>query len=241
MKNKIVILLALLVLSALACSAASGIFGAPTPVPTNTPIPTNTPVPTTTLLPSPTPNPVLFEESEFPPTSCFGGESIGDKVNWIPKNGQFSLDITPPNWIGWNYCDAYTTPSDFVYEGDVAVVDGPDKYILGLIFNYSEATAEFYTFLIDGDGYYAFTKSGFDKKPQYLVDWTPSSTILTGKVTNHLKVEARGGTFKYYVNDTLLGEISNSDLGPGWIGFFTGTQDQGNLKTSFDNLKVTAP
>ncbi|MCC6260483.1 MAG: hypothetical protein IT311_06435 [Anaerolineales bacterium] len=242
MKNKPILFITLLVLATLACSAVSNILATPTPLPTNTPVPTNTPIPTSTPPPSPTLAASLFEETEFSETGCFGGESEGENVNYIPKDGQFQLEIKTPSWIAWNYCNTYLTPNDFIYEGDVTTLGGPDENALGLIFNYSDTSKEFYGFVISANGRYAFIKDSVNyTETKYLADWQSSSAIQLGNATNHLKIEAHGASFKYYVNGTALGEISNSDLGHGRIGFVASTFGQGGVQTAFDNLKVTAP
>lgn len=239
MKNKNIISISLvaLALGTLACSAISNLVATPTPLPTFTPIPTNTPVPT------PTPaSTSFFEETEFTRASCFGGDSIDEDVERFTENGQFHMNVKTANLLAWTICDEDPIQGDFILEADVTTVDGPENNVAGLIFNYNNDTKEFYNFSIGADGYYVFTKDGLNyTEPTFLVEWNTSSAITLGKSTNHLKLEVTGSNFKYYVNNTLIGEISDASLGSGHVGFIAGTFDDANVHVSFDNVKVSKP
>lgn len=237
MKNKSVISISLIAfaLGTLACASVSSLIATPTPLPTLTPVPTNTPVPTPTSA-------SFFEETEFTRAGCFGGDSTDDDVERFAEGGQFHMTVKTPNVIAWTICDKDIIKGDFILEADVTMVNGPDNNVFGLIFNYSESSKEFYNFSIGADGYYVLTKDGLNyTEPIFLVEWDTSSAINLGKNTNRLKLEVVGNNFKYYINDTLIGEVSDSSLGSGYIGFITGTFDEGNVHVSFDNVKVSKP
>ncbi|MBL8079445.1 MAG: hypothetical protein JNM55_15880 [Anaerolineales bacterium] len=231
-KNMISISLIAVTLSMLACSSVSSLIATPTPLPTFTPIPTNTPVPSASV----------FEETEFTRASCFGGDSSDEDVERFSEGGQFHMTVKTPNLLAWTICDADPIQGDYILEADVTTVDGPDNNAAGLIFNYNDNTKEFYNFAIGADGYYVMTKDGLNyTEPTFLVEWNTSSAIQTGKSTNHIKLEVIGSTFKYYVNDTLVGEVSDSSLTNGQVGFLVGTFDDANVHISFDNVKISKP
>jgi hypothetical protein len=239
MKNNKVFKLSLIVLAAstLACSAVSNLMATPTPLPTATPLPTKTPLPTNTAQPGSG----LFEETEFVRGGCLGTSSDSD-VERFAEEGQFHMQVNTANLIAWTICDEDAPIGDFTFEADVTTVAGPDNNVAGLVFRYNDDTNEFYNFSIGADGYYVLTKDGFDyTEPIFLVEWDTSSAITQGKSTNHLKVEVVGDTFKFYVNDTLIGEVSDSSLPAGEVGVIVGTFDVGEVHVSFDNLKVTQP
>jgi hypothetical protein len=239
MKNNKAFKLSLIVLAAstLACSAVSNLMATPTPVPTLTPVPTKTPLPTNTAQPGSG----LFEETEFVRGGCLGTSSDED-VERFAEEGQFHMQVHTPNLIAWTICDEDAPIGDFTLEVDVTTVGGPDNNVAGLIFRYNEDTNEFYNFSIGADGYYVLTRDGYDyTDPIFLVEWNTSSAITQGKNTNHLKLEVVGDTFKYYVNDTLIGEVSDSSLEAGQVGVIVGTFDGGEVHISFDNLKVSQP
>jgi hypothetical protein len=239
-KNNKVFTISLIALTAstLACSAISNFVATPTPVPTVTPVSTVTPVPTIT----PQPGLSLFEETEFLRGGCFSTATDED-VERFDENGEFHMQVHTPNLIAWTICDEDPLDGDFVLEADVTTVEGPDNNVAGLVFRFNEDTNEFYNFSIGADGYYVLTKDGLEyTEPVFLVEWNTSSVINQGKTTNHLKVEVIGDTFKYYINDTLVGEVSDSSLpAGGQVGIISGTFDDGNVHVSFDNLKVSKP
>ena len=222
----------LLLITMLACSAASGLVATPTPVPTFTPVPTATP------LPSPTPDPVFFEDSEF--TNSCNTESTTE-VDRFVENGQFNLIVKSAKYIGWSECTKVEF-SDVIIEADATQVGGPDNNMYGVLFRYGLDDDEFYVFAISGDGYYVLTIDGAEHtEPELLVDWTESSVVNKGQLTNHLKVVAIGGTIQYYVNGQLLGEAQNDRLTTGTVGFFAGSNEEGGVHVSFDNLKISKP
>lgn len=86
------------------------------------------------------------------------------------------------------------------------------------------------------------TKDGLNyTEPTFLVEWNTSSAIQTGKSTNHIKLEVTGNTFKYYVNDTLVGEVSDFELNERTSWFSCGAFDDANVHISFDNVKISKP
>ena len=188
--------------------------------------------------PTPTPNVLLFEETEF--VDACKSESTSD-VERFAENGQFIMKVVTPSYIGWTECTG-TEYADFIVEVDATQISGPDNNAYGVILRYGLQSDEFYAFLISGDGYHAFTVDGVNHSdPEFLADWTESSAINKGAQTNHLKVVAVGTSMKYYVNDQLLGEVQDARFGTGTLGFFVGTVDEGNLQVAFDNLRVSEP
>jgi hypothetical protein len=230
MKNsKAIYFSALLFVTMLACSAVSNLAVTPMPDSTSIPLP----------IPSATPNAVLFELSDFTDTSC-NVDSTADVERFV-ENGQYNMRVLTPSYVAWSECtnDEYT---DFVVEVDAAQVSGPDNNTYGIIFRYGADAKEFYAFLISGDGFYVFTVDGAERtEPEILVKWAESSAIKKGAQTNHLKVVAVGGSMKYYVNDQLLGEVQDTRFSMGTVGFFVGSLDEGGVKVSFDNLKISQP
>jgi len=222
----------LLLVTMLACSAASNIVATPTPA--STPMPDSTPTP----LPSPTPNVVLFAESEF--VDACNMDSTADVERFV-ENGQFNMRVSTPLYVAWTECTKaeYT---DFVMEVDATQISGPDNNAYGVIFRYGIGADEFYAFLISGDGLYALTVDGASRaEAEFLVPWTDSSAIKQGTQTNHMKISAAGSTIKYYINDQLLGEAQDARFSTGTVGFFAGTMGDGGVQVSFDNLTVSQP
>ncbi len=226
----------LLALGTLACSAVSSFIATPTPVPTSTPLPTPTPLPS----PTPVPSAALFEETEFDRASCFPTNS-SDDVERYSENGEFHMVVKTPNIIAWSVCEGNPF-DDFIFEADATTLEGPEDNAFGVVFRYNDSTDEFYNFSISADGYYVLTLDGYNyEQPQFLVDWNTSSAINTGNETNHIKVVVVGDKIEYYVNDQLLGEVTDPNLDTGNVGFFASSFDAGGVHIKFDNLTISKP
>jgi len=192
----------------------------------------------TNLAAQPTPSRVIFEDSEF--TNSCNTESTTD-VERFAENGQFIMNVVTPSYVGWTECTD-TEYADFIVEVDATQMNGPSNNAYGLIFRYGLESDEFYSFLISGDGYYAFTVDGSTHTdPEFLADWVESSAINKGAQTNRRKVVAVGSSMKYYVNDQLLGEVQDSRFTTGTLGFFAGSVEEGGVQIAFDNLRVSEP
>jgi hypothetical protein len=61
----------------------------------------------------------------------------------------------------------------------------------------------YYRFDISSDGFYALSQVR-DGVHQIISDYAASPAILQGEATNHIRIEATGGTFRFYVNETPL-------------------------------------
>lgn len=129
--SKLISFSALLLVTMLACSTVSNLAAQPTP----------------------TPNTVLFEDSEFT-TSC-NTESTAD-VERFAENGQFVMRVITSSYVGWTECTDVEY-ADFIMEVDATQVSGPDNNAYGVILRYGLESDEFYAFMISGDGYYAYT------------------------------------------------------------------------------------
>jgi hypothetical protein len=224
----------LVLVTMLACSAVSNFMATPTAVPTTTPVPTFTALP----LPTITPNAVLFEDGEF--TNSCNTESTADVERFV-ENGQFNMHVKTAKYVGWTECTRVEF-SDVVVEVDATQVDGPNNNIYGILFRYGLEDDEFYVFAVNGDGFYTLVIDGAEHtEPDIITDWTEASIINKGQVTNRLKVAAIGGNIEYYVNDQLLGEAQDFRLMSGTVGFFVGSIEEGGVRVSFDNLKISKP
>ena len=138
--------------------------------------------------PTPTPDVVLFEETEF--VDACKSESTSDVERFV-ENGQFIMKVVTPSYIGWTECTG-TEYADFIVEADATQLSGPDNNAYGIILRYGLQSDEFYAFLISGDGYHAFTVDGVNHSdPEFLADWTESSAINKGTQTNRLGSRVR--------------------------------------------------
>lgn len=101
-----------------------------------------------------------------------------------------------------------------------------------------EADGYSYTaFLISNDGHfraYRVFPQGGSYSTEMLVTAQTSAAIVPAPAYNNIRVEVSPATISYYVNNTLLEQISNPNPEPGWVGL---TADDGVL-AEFDSIEV---
>ena len=166
------------------------------------------PTPTPTL-PPPPPTPVSQEavESGILYQTDF---SAPDPLWELFDDGIISASITDGRlvvgvqsggdtgaWSGLNY-----TFEDFVLDVDATKLAGSDDNGIMVIFRLVD-NANYYRFDISSDGFYALSEIQGGAHT-VVSDYAMSSAIVQGDATNHIRVEAVGGTFRFFVNDTPL-------------------------------------
>jgi len=98
-----------------------------------------------------------------------------------------------------------------------------------------------------GDQYYAFTISPRTKK-WYVLKSSPTAltTIKEGTeasihdldTADILRVDTQGTNFTLYINDKLVGEVTDKDYAKGEVGLYVQTFDATNVHIHFDSLSV---
>src|SRR5687767_9374006 len=108
-------------------------------------------------------------------------------------------------------------------------------------FNYGAA------FRRSGDQYYAFTISPRTKKWTVLKSSSTALTVLQEGVEESihdldaediLRVDAQGSDFFFYINDKLVGQVSDSDYAAGEVGLYVQTVDSPGAHIHFDDIKI---
>jgi hypothetical protein len=110
-----------------------------------------------------------------------------------------------------------------------------DRY--GLMFRVLDPS-NYYAFVIECDGQYRFLRyvSGAATP---IVDWTATPAIERGAQSiNTLAVTARGDTFEFSVNGTLLSTASDGIFASGRFGLLVGANATKDFTVVFDNLTV---
>ncbi len=99
----------------------------------------------------------------------------------------------------------------------------------------------------DGSQYYAFIMEGgsfcfslHDKEWKDLQKWTSSSAIRTGLgQTNRLTVLAEESHYSLFINDVLVGEVTDGTLRGGSAGVGVGLSEKGEAaRVEFDNFEL---
>jgi serine/threonine-protein kinase len=197
----------------------------PTPIPpataTATYTPTSIPTSTATMIPTATRVPTTAPTSMF----LLEDDFLDNKNGWWEsamayfENGKYfvrSLSAENSYWITCLKCGAW---ADFVYEAQIAKVEGSDSIPYGLVFRDSGPGPErnLYSFHIMGYGIW-----GFDKmvSGQWRRISTPrqSTAIKTGNSQNKLRAVCRGSKFEFFINDQSVGTATDDALSNGNIG-----------------------
>lgn len=97
-----------------------------------------------------------------------------------------------------------------------------------------------YSMNISADGYYSIQLARDDQFMD-LVAWTESDAILTGNVTNRIRVVCDGNKLALYVNGTLLTEVTDNAFTEGDIALSATTYEQDLTEVHFDNIVVREP
>ena len=103
------------------------------------------------------------------------------------------------------------------------------------------------TFRQTGDLYYAFVISPVTDRWYVLKSSPTALTILLEgtaeniqglRITNTLRVDTKGDTFTFHINNVLVGEISDPDYASGEVGVFVQTIESGGTHIHFDELTI---
>jgi len=260
-----------LILSALFVAAATCQFGStaaqPTALPSALPVtvvfsPTTsaasaTPLPSATCcLPSPQPQTTATPDPNL---------GVGEVVYQDNFDGQSGWNWSPPpdGVVVWNIAGSQlnvvmqqanigarwtTRPDISVGDQQVRVTANAnlcyqrDEY--GLLFRGNAEASNAYIFKLNCGGQ-ARVEWLHDSQSSPLIDWTTSSAIVPGApAENTLIVWMAKDQFHFYVNDTYLFSMKDSNYAAGVYGFYIRDRTNGGESISFSHLeakKVTLP
>lgn len=151
-------------------------------------------------------------------------------------DGALSIEIMVLDRVAWSV--AGRSFKDGAVSVDATPVGGPDDNAYGLVIRHRD-DRNFYRFEVSSDGFFAVQAPKGAMGWEYLVDWTESAAIHQGRQTNHLKVDCRGSTMVFFVNDVQLAQVDDGRFSKGDIGVIAGTfyVDPGT-HIQFDNFAV---
>lgn len=237
MNRSIALVVGLLALASLACSACNLPFPiAPSAEPTWPP--TSAPPMETLPPPSPTPAGLPYRDDFSDPDSGWEvGEYDTGSVGY--GDGYYYVISTDAGWTMWGA--AFRRFTDVVIEVDATQVSaGPESNNDYGVICRLQPEGDGYYLVISGDGYYAVYRA-FEGEFEALVDWTPSDAIRQGNATNQLRAVCEGTHLTLYANQQLLAEVDDATFLEGDIGLTATTYEDQPTEVHFDNLVVTAP
>ncbi len=174
-------------------------------------------LPTPTPLPNSTANTLLDEDFSDGVADGFnisGGTWLAAGGKYVQSNGSGYSFATYAGGSNW---------TDYTYSADV-------KTYGALLFRFKD-TNNYYALRMWDASNIRFYKvvGGTATYTNYAYTFTPGTSY-------RLKIAAIGNSFSFYVNDTLLGTVTDSTHASGTVGCYTGYQT-----SEFDNLYVNNP
>ncbi len=184
------------------------------------------------------PSNVLFQDDFSDPNSGWDRVSVDDGITDY-GDGVYRIFVNTVN------SDVWANPgldfSDARVEVDATKVGGDDNNDFGVICRYQDAE-NYYFFIISSDGYYGIGKvSGGAQQLIGMESMPPSEVILQGGATNHMRADCIGSKLSLYVNGEFLDQYEDSDFASGDVGLLAGSIDAAGTDIHFDNFVVLKP
>ncbi len=197
---------------------------------------------------TPTPNPLFPPPLEWEVTISDPFSSNGNGwPTFINKNDNcsvstlgfqndallWSLDAEEGYWCSYYYYPDILSVSDFDTSLDIKRSSGSGKADFGIVFRVNEAG--YYIFVISDTTQTFQVRRMLNDASTTLEAWKKEPAISSDG-TNRLAVSARGNVFYFYINDTLVDTIEDSEIDSGHIGIISEIYDGGEVSISYDNF-----
>jgi hypothetical protein len=149
----------------------------------------------------------------------------------------------------WQWGESSSEYADTVVDVDVTMITGPSNNNAGFgvscrLAEADDTSVSGYMLAISGDGYYTI-RSIANSEMTPLVDWTESSVINQGNVTNHIRATCNGSELILEVNGQVVATASAIAGGStsGSIAFAAISFEDAEpvAEVHFDNLVVSQP
>ncbi len=146
-------------------------------------------------------------------------------------DGEYRILLKEAGWLSRANLDYDLT--DFRVEVDARSVSGTNG-TYGIVFDITDAG--YYLFEVGYGQYHVLRRNQSTGTWVAVISAASSSAIRTGTQTNRLKVVQSGSSaMGFYVNGTLLANISEASLAHGYVGVSAGA-DEANYEARFDNF-----
>ena len=195
----------------------------------------------------------VLVRNQFGQTGCVCGyelyEDFNDNVadNWVDDGadvwsvgeGVYRMTGISTADVRYSYYDEVF--ADFTYEVDVRRTQGSELHAQGMIFRWGGTGENGYVFHMGANGRYLILKVINGSYTFLVPNWTDSSAIHQGyDVWNTLKVVCSGTTMEFYINDTLVESLVDSEFSSGRVGVkaLDGGGPPANIM-HFDNARLS--
>lgn len=132
--------------------------------------------------------------------------------------------------------------SNGIYEVSVTQTGGTQDIGYGMMFRVDSSLDEFYLFEVSSDGQVWIGRCiGRCTQQEMLIGnwWFETAAINRGlNQTNVLRVNAEFANLSFYINDILIGQVTDETHAEGDIGLYVETLGNGNVQVEFDDFTV---
>lgn len=221
--HRIILVIAILALAALACNAVTG-GGGDTP-------PDG---------PTSTPSPRVILSDDFSSNRWGTGTDADSSVEYA--DGALRVIVYTQNYFVWS------TPNDQDYQNthmEVTVVNnGSDSTTaFGIMCNQQEVSDNFYYVAMTPAGEYAIAKAAEGQQDVFLTNndqWASSDLIPQEAASYRVGADCGNGTVTLYVNGQEIASVSDTSYVGGGVALFTWSGEEVNsADVSFDDFLMT--
>lgn len=107
--------------------------------------------------------------------------------------------------------------SDYVLETSISKLDGFNNNGLNILFGGENGGNRYYIFGTTGTGYYGVFK--YENGWNDVLSWKQSDYVNKDDATNNLRIEKKGNTLYFYINDNYIDKVDNFEAYGPAVGF----------------------
>ena len=213
--KKLIVVLALLVLTVTACGGGSKPAVQP---------------------PASNPDGKVLYYTDFSRNDKDWDEGVHDQDEIKVRDGELTISVQTLNW------DMWTNPNDLKIENYVVVdvdakrVSGPEDGTYGVICDYQDRD-NYYGLIVGDDGYseiYRWTDGIYETLA------SKTGVAMNKAGMNHLTARCESSQVSLLVNNSPVLQADHSGVGTGNVGLIAGAFDPSNVLFAFDNFMVSS-
>lgn len=151
------------------------------------------------------------------------------------------MRIDSENWLSWSAHQTITAAQldAFYVEVDIEQVAGPSNGEYGVIFRWLDDN-NFYGYYLSGQGTFSLWRKSAGEWTE-LMPWTVTTALIVGDgAVNRLGLLVEGAQMTLFVNDVVVGQVTDDTLSGGQLALSAGTFAEGSLEVTFDNFDFWA-
>ena len=181
----------------------------------------------------------LYQDDFTDPSTLWTQDKFDNYFIGYHEPEYYHVEVTSPNYKTTVFAPDKQSFDDFTLE--LKVLTSSTKTSPTGDFRYGVA------FRRSGDQYYAFTISPRTKK-WFIMKSSPNAVEILKEGTDEeihdldtddtLRVDAKGSSLAFHINDRLIDQITDEDYSSGEIGFYVESFDSPNTHIHFDDLVV---